>query len=313
MQKAWIRWLHHIVIFFGILFLIWGTIQKQTYILNKDEDVSGTAYFTTEKVSPGSVVYLHMSASNEMDARIIRNDNRDMRFLGNNTYYDQHLSAGGPPPEGNGVGTEVDLWTIASTETRYTILIKLPTHKSIDYTERDVKYTVECIIWTPNYPLIICGIVLIFSALTLGTVLGISLFGAGAVRVLPMPSIEEKEKKREEEIPIPTKKKVEVKEDVEVKEAMKEVPPPEPTIPSPFEPKLEVKPEDVEVKEKPKKKKVEWDTELPKKLEKPPEKDRRKPLKRIRCSACGAIIPIYTKERPLKITCPMCGRRGTLR
>ena len=37
-----------------------------------------------------------------------------------------------------------------------------------------------------------------------------------------------------------------------------------------------------------------------------------KPLKKIKCSACGAIIPVYSAERPLRVTCPLCGRQGTL-
>jgi len=36
-----------------------------------------------------------------------------------------------------------------------------------------------------------------------------------------------------------------------------------------------------------------------------------KPLSTLKCNACGTLIPIYTKERPLRTTCPMCGRQST--
>ena len=38
-----------------------------------------------------------------------------------------------------------------------------------------------------------------------------------------------------------------------------------------------------------------------------------KPLKRIKCTSCGAVIPIYTTERPLQIECTGCGKRGVLK
>jgi len=37
------------------------------------------------------------------------------------------------------------------------------------------------------------------------------------------------------------------------------------------------------------------------------------PLKTVRCSKCGATIPIYSEERPLQITCPGCKFSGTLK
>jgi hypothetical protein len=37
-----------------------------------------------------------------------------------------------------------------------------------------------------------------------------------------------------------------------------------------------------------------------------------KPLKKIRCTSCKAIIPIYTEQRPLDIQCPSCGKKGRL-
>ncbi len=37
-----------------------------------------------------------------------------------------------------------------------------------------------------------------------------------------------------------------------------------------------------------------------------------KVLKKIRCTSCKAIIPIYTEQRPLDIQCPSCGKKGRL-
>ena len=37
------------------------------------------------------------------------------------------------------------------------------------------------------------------------------------------------------------------------------------------------------------------------------------PLKTLTCSGCRGKVPIYTNQRPLKITCPSCGKSGTLK
>jgi len=38
-----------------------------------------------------------------------------------------------------------------------------------------------------------------------------------------------------------------------------------------------------------------------------------KPLAHVRCNECSDIIPIYSRERPLKIQCPSCGKLGMIR
>jgi len=314
MKTGTVRLLHHIVIFFGILFLLWGLIQGQKYVLQKDVGVEGTGQIVTETVTPGSIILVDSTSTKSMDTRVIRNDNRDFAYVGNGTYYDKHLSAGGPG-EGNGVGTHVSLQALTPTETRYVILIKAPTGSAIDYTEADVSYKVEVSIWTPNYMLMMTGIVLVFSALVLGTVLGVGLFGPGQFRppgagarpaYSPAPVPEDEPI---EEVPEPTPMPRPAQ-----RRPPAQVPPPEPA----YEPRVEVREEELPPEEPappPRRGEPTWDVS-PAKLDRgaapPPAEDKRKPLKKIKCSACGAIIPIYTAERPLRVTCPLCGRQGTL-
>ncbi|MBM4248817.1 MAG: hypothetical protein FJ149_05175 [Euryarchaeota archaeon] len=44
----------------------------------------------------------------------------------------------------------------------------------------------------------------------------------------------------------------------------------------------------------------------------PPEKAAAEPLKRVKCSKCGETIPVHIIERPVELTCPKCGFKGTL-
>ena len=39
----------------------------------------------------------------------------------------------------------------------------------------------------------------------------------------------------------------------------------------------------------------------------------KKPIKHIKCPKCKGKVPIYTKKRPVKIECPECGKKGTLK
>ena len=50
----------------------------------------------------------------------------------------------------------------------------------------------------------------------------------------------------------------------------------------------------------------------PKPVVAPPRPVEQKPLKKIRCTSCKAIIPIYTEQRLLDIQCPSCGKKGRL-
>lgn len=324
MKTSTVRYLHYIAICVGILFILWGLFQYQSYALHKDVGVEGVGQITTEEVSPGSIMYVHTESTKKMDTRVVGNNNRDMVFVGNQSTYDQHLAAGGPP--GGGVGTNIGLWVLPSLgPTSYTIQIKAPSDVSIDYTESEVKYDVSIIIWTPNFPLLIAGFVLIFSALTMGTVLGIGLFGPGIYRPKPAGGVPET---REREVP-PVRVPQPIRErPLEEPEPMDEVPAavpppivrraaPPPTVPPPeseFEPRYEVQAEPAPPAAAPARKgEPLWDI-APARLERPkaapPEPG--KPLKKIKCSACGAIIPVYSAERPLRVTCPLCGRQGTL-
>jgi hypothetical protein len=316
MKTGTVRFLHHVVIFFGILFLLWGVLQWQTYTLDKDVGVEGTGTLTTEPVPPGGIMTVHTTSTQRMDTRVVRLDSREMVYVGNGSYYDRHLTAGGPP--GNGVGKDVSLMASSLTETRYMIIVKAPTETTIDYTEADVSFKVEVFIWAPSFILLICGIVLIFMTMTMGTVLGIGIFGPpryvpGGVPVQRPAPVEVREVPPvEREAPPPP-----VITAPPVKRAPPALPPPE----EPFGPRYEVQPQEAPAAPPPmpaRRGEPLWDMS-PAPVARPPPVPAAPPpppgapLKKIKCSACGAVIPIYSSERPLRVTCPLCGRQGTLR
>ena len=39
----------------------------------------------------------------------------------------------------------------------------------------------------------------------------------------------------------------------------------------------------------------------------------RKVLYRVKCPGCKNVIPVFTRERPLKIKCDACGKEGVLK
>ncbi len=314
MKTGTVRFLHHIAIFFGILFLLWGVCQWQTYTLSKDVGVDGTGTLVTEQVPPGAIMTVHTTSSNRMDTRVVRMDAREEVYVGNDTYYDQHLIAGGPP--GNGVGKDVSMMASSLTPTRYMILVKAPTEATIDYTEADVSYKVDVFIWTPSFLLLITGFILIFCTMTLGTVLGIGIFGPGVYRPkgapAPMRAGEPRQTPPIERTPPPV-----ITAPPARRAPPPAVPPPEPA----FEPRYEVQAEELPppapAPAPARRGEPMWDVS-PAPVQRaaapaPVAQEARAPLKKIKCSACGAVIPIYTNERPLRVTCPLCGRQGTLR
>jgi len=313
MKTGTVRFLHHVVIFFGILFLLWGVLQWQTYTMEKDVGVEGTGTLTTEEVPPGGIMSVRVTSTQRMDSRVIRLDAREMVYVGNTTYYDRHLTAGGPP--GNGVGKDVSLMASSLTPTRYMIIVKAPTETTIDYTEADVNFKVDVFIWAPNFLLLVSGFVLIFCTMTMGTVLGIGIFGppryvpgmAPAQRPAP---VEARELPAAERGPPPTPVII-------APPARRAQPPAVPPPEAPFEPRYEVQAEQVAPPPMPVRRgEPLWDVS-PAPVARPPAAPAQAqpgaPLKKIKCSACGAVIPVYSNERPLRVTCPLCGRQGTLR
>lgn len=326
MKPGTLRVLHLIVILFGVLFVLAGLFQSESYKLSKDKEVPGTGVIVTDPIPPGSIMTVQSTSSRSMETRVIRGDNRDMVFVGNETYFDRHLAAGGPPPDGNGVGKAVSLWLISYTETTYTIIIKAPTDTPIDYTEADVSYTVEAWVWTPHYYLILMGVILVSTAFIVATVLGIGIFGPGAFRPRPREAPAPAPIRRETP-PVPPAvgplaaapgpERAPPPAPAPAPPPRRAPPPPTPMpVPEPaFGPRYEVRAPEVPAPAPSPARRGEpaWDF-TPTRVERgpaPPEETQR-PLKKIKCSACGAIIPIYTPERPLRVTCPLCGRQGTL-
>ena len=306
MKTSRVRTLHHVVIFFGFLFLLWGLFQWQTYKLEKDVMVEGTGTLTTEEVPPGAIMVVHTGSSQRMDTRVVRMDSREMVYVGNSSYYDSLLIAGGE-------GKDVTLLAFSQTPTRYMIIVKAPVEATITYTEADVSFNVEVTIWTPNFLLLISGFVLIFCTLVMGTVLGIGIFGpprfvpgmAPAQRPAPVEA---------REVP-PVERVIPPTPIITAPPARKAPPPSVPPPEAPFEPRYEVQAQEVAPQPMPARRgEPLWDVApaaVPKPSAAPVQPGT--PLKKIKCSACGNVIPIYSNDRPLRVTCPLCGRQGTLR
>jgi len=318
MRTRAIRILHVIALCFGLAFILWGLFQYQSYKLTKEIGADGIGEIKTEPVPPGSIIYVHTTATKKMDTRLVRNDNREISFSGNDTYYDQHLNAGGPP--GNGVGTDVTLmpWP-ALGETTYTVLVMAPRDISIDYTEADVRYDVNVFIWTPGWSVMVLGFIVIIGTFTMGTVLGVGLFGPAAYR----PRTREELLAQAREVP-PARapppvqaRPMEIQEPPAPRPVAGRPAAPPPRVPEPeaeFGPRYEVSAEAEEPPAPaPRRGEPVWDA-APARLDRPQAAaaEPGKPLKKIKCSACGAIIPVYSAERPLRVTCPLCGRQGTL-
>jgi len=316
MKTGTVRFLHQVVIFFGILFLLWGVLQWQTYTLEKDVGVDGTGTLTTEDVPPGAIMTVHTTSTQRMDTRVVRLDAREVVYVGNGTYYDRHLAAGGPTS--GGVGKDISLMASSLTPTRYMIIVKAPTETTLDYTEADVSFKVDIFVWTPEFMLILCGIVIISCTMMVGTVIGIGIFGPprfspgmapaqrpAPVEVREVPAVER-------EAPPPP---------VITAPPMRKAPPPAlPPPEEPFGPRYEVQPQEAPAPPPMPARRGEplWDVspaqvQRPAAAAAPAPAQQGAPLKKIKCSACGAVIPIYSSERPLRVTCPLCGRQGTLR
>ncbi|MEW5760989.1 MAG: hypothetical protein AB1779_09510 [Candidatus Thermoplasmatota archaeon] len=232
--------LRDLCIFVGVLFIAWGFIHWQSFEFNKDEGLVVGGGIETGEIPAGSILWSHLTASKDMDTKIISAGNRRIDVVANDTSQDSHLAA-------RGIGKDVTVYGVAYMNTRYYIVVDVPPEKVIDYSEADVSYKLECFIWTPNYFMFILGSLLIF---------------AGIIA-------------KREKIEVPAAPPIAQVPAIMPEQPIAPIAPPIP-IAKPVEEKKEV-------------------------------------VGRVKCVGCGEIIPLYTKERPLRISCPSCKREGTLR
>ena len=278
-----------IVLFLGIVLICGGLISwqhgKVTHGVGTESE-----FIDTQVVSPGSIIEVHTTSSNTTETRVIKLEEREAYFQ-NGTTIDHNVAAGGDKFGGRGTNVEVNSWqrpARTSTAFRIMVLDGDGTTDNID----NIEYTVEWWIWTPNYMFILFGAMLIFFSLVFKS---LAKMRAREVSI----DVRDREPEPEPERP-PRRERERPPSRREPKRPPARRRPPEPEYPEeeeeyypPGEPEPEPEPEPEIIREPPPRK--------------------RKPVGRIRCSACGEIIPLYSGERPMRVTCPSCGRSGTLR
>lgn len=279
MKPVIIKIMREIVLFFGILVLIWGVAQYEHAIVQHGVGTQ-SAPIETQMASPGSMIWVKTTSSNITETRVIKLEERDA-FFQNGTLVDKHLAAGGVSGGGRGTSVELSSSAPARTASAYVIVV-LDGDGTTDNIE-SIDYKVEYTLWSPNYLFMLFGFMLIFFSL---------VFRSMA-------------KLQTREVP------VDVREPVRAPSARERAPAkaPMPRRPPPRRPEPEPYPEEEEEEEYYPPSEREAEPEI---VREPPV-EKRKPVGRIRCSACAEIIPLYSKKRPMRVICPSCGRSGTLR
>jgi len=239
----------------------------------------------TPPADPGAIIWVEVTSDSPVEVRVVKYDNRESYVTYNGSYEETLVVA-----EGKGTHVSLDSLSslnIAPVRTSYGIIVIVP--PDANYTEQDISYTVKYTIWTPNYVFMFLGVVMLTQA-----------FIFLRLKKMAVPSVALRVE--EERGPAAAPQRPPMRERVPAAAAA----PPAPGREAPPAPRREAPPAPVREEVPP---------EPPVVEEKPPEpmREERKPLKKIRCSNCKTIIPIYTDKRPIKVTCPNCGRSGVLR
>jgi hypothetical protein len=222
-------------------------------------------------------------------------------FFQNGTLVDKKLAAGGENGGGRGTDVKLSSWKAPARSDTSFLIVVLDADGTTDNIE-NLEYTVEYKLWRPNYLLMLFGFILILQSLMFRS---IAKMKGREVSVDVKDQEPDTARARAREPPRERTPPARTREPPPRTPPRRRPPPrrePEPEPEDEYYPPGEMDRGPVR----------EPEPEVIREPE-PQRPARKKPVGRIRCSACGEIIPLYTKERPLRVTCPSCGRAGTLR
>ena len=304
MKPIIVKILRDLVLLFGILFIVWGLAQVQYGTVQHGVGTESVP-IDTQMASPGSMISVHVKSDNTTETRVVKLESRDA-FFQNGTLVDKFLVAGGS--DGGGRGRDVNLFSHSPslTPTAYRIVV-LDADGTTDNIA-NINYTVTYTTWMPDFTLILIGFLMIFMALLFRALSKVQTsqvpVDLGAEPALPQRAPPPMRGPQAPPARAPMQPPV---RQPPVRQPPARAPPPPPeTYEEPYPPEEEYPPEEAPPPETYDEPEV-----VAPPVRQPPAAQ--KPVAKIRCSACGEIIPIYTKNRPIRITCSNCGRSGTLK
>lgn len=289
-----------LVLVFGILFIVWGLWQVQD---GKITHGVGTEVgpIDTQMASPGSMIFVHTKSNETTVTRVVSLESREA-FFQNGSLTDIELAAGGVNSGGKGTNVNLNSWP-SGTPTAYRIIVLDENEDTANIA--NIEFTVTYTLWMPNFTLLFMGIFMILMFFVFRAIskvqtrdvpvdLGERPEPAPPVRAPPARTPPPPARGPARTPPPPP-----VRGPTRAPPPAYEEPPPEEYYPPEEEPAPEPEPE------------PEYEPPPPPVRAPPPAAQ--KPVAKIRCSACGEIIPIFTKNRPIRVTCSNCGRSGTLK
>jgi len=300
-----VKIMRYLVLLFGILFIVWGLAQVQYGTVQHGVGTESVP-IDTQMATPGSMISVHVKSDNTTETRVVKLESRDA-FFQNGTLVDKFLVAGGS--DGGGRGRDVNLFSHSPslTPTAYRIVV-LDADGTTDNIA-NINYSVTYTVWMPDFTLILIGFLMIFMALLFRALSKVQTsqvpVDLGAEPARPQRAPQQPPMRQP---PARAPMQPPVRPPARMPPTRAPPPPPE-TYEEPYPPEEDYPPEEAPPPET---------YDEPEVVAPPPPPTRQppaaqKPVAKIRCSACGEIIPIYTKNRPIRITCSNCGRSGTLK
>ena len=294
-----------LVLVFGILFIVWGMGQVQMGNIHHGVGTEATP-IDTQMASPGSMIFVHVTSSNTTVTRVVSLENRKA-FFENGSLVDQTLAAGGS--NAGGKGRDVNLNSYPSdTSTAYRIVVLDENEETTDLPNLD--YTIQYYLWMPNFTLILIGFLWIFMFFVLRAISRVQTRSVPVdleERPEPAPPMRAPPTRAMGPQAPPARGPMGRQPQPPARAPPARAPPPVYEEPPPEE---YYPPEEEAPMPEPE---PEPEYAPPPQPARAPPPSAQKPVAKIRCSACGEIIPIFTKNRPIRVTCSNCGRSGTLK
>ncbi|MBU2565634.1 MAG: hypothetical protein KJ655_05215, partial [Candidatus Thermoplasmatota archaeon] len=164
------------VVVFGILFVVWGLAQYSAYhgeTTTSGYGGYGLLFGRMQTATPGSVCYVHVKSDEDVNVQIVslydlKMETKQVTHTSTSTSYgynstthqyelttNEHTYTTNetkPVPVAEKTGRDVSLVTITGKTTMFMVNVENP-----DENDGSIKYTLDMVVWAPNYILILIG------------------------------------------------------------------------------------------------------------------------------------------------------------
>jgi hypothetical protein len=340
--------LRFLVLILGIFILILGFIQTESFSMKKENTGTKRAPTMTGEIHPGSTIFIDAKeitpgSSRKIDVWLVATSNVKAQAVDEGDLrYTEVMTSGS--------GNSVSVSWMSYLTTDLLVIVKAPS--TANYTDDQLSFSLDYTLWNPDYTFILTGILMlaVFAILERMVLMQAQSQAMGTPEAAKkMADMSEKVDRIDTAMtrlqttissPVIVQAPAQVSQgqqaSAQVHPALVQAQPQSQILVQPHvqaqsqvqaqvQPQAQSRPVQTQTTQAPTPQ-AQQRQALPPREEKPLESSQasasmgadstesaQRVVTRIKCPGCTQVIPVYTRERPVKVECPACGKKGVVK